>query len=188
MKTDTICGCNTCLCIVGGYQVHLTLHKPSQDVLELLDTEGIELITITNYKIFKGTYVEHITTKNYKKLEEALLAMCVLAEKIKTVGGNILRSKIESNPKNNHKYLYKEVHYKIGQDDMKLLRDKCFFSKNAKGTLFATQRFFEGDEVVFLDYPKVVEDVIYDSNLDLDKGISRDIYRAIPAAKLGPMV
>lgn len=189
MDKETLCGCSECVCSTGGYQVHVTITEPDKNVIGLLEKENVELITITNYTPFNfnESYVEYITSKNYKKLDEALLQMCILAHKIDTAGGNVIRQKLESHPKNNHKALYKEVHYKIEPHNIAELENYCFFSRNKKGTLFATQRFFEDDEVCFRMPKYVMEGVIYDSNLDLDKGISRDIYRAIPAARLEPV-
>jgi len=176
VKTDTLCGCKTCVCEVGGYQVHLTLKEVNSSVLKILEERKTELIVITNYVPDHGTYDEFITSKNYHSKYSALLGLFALAKRITDeTGVEILRHKIESHPKNNEIYFYKEVHYKIDPEDIPRLRPYCFFSKNAKGTLFATERFSRPIEPIIRHTKYVIEDVIYDTNLALDDRLVKNV-------------
>lgn len=168
VKTDTLCGCNTCACLAGGYQVHLTINYADDRLIHYLATQNTELIKIRNYLDKGSYYVEFITSRNFKKLNKALHYMGELALAITNLGYEVIRQKIESNPKNEDDYLYKEIHYKITEEDISKLIGRCFFSKNSKGTWFATQRFFPGQKVELLHDRSMIEDVIYDSNLKLD--------------------
>lgn len=168
--TVTLCGCKTCVCSVGGYQTHITIENP-EVAADLLCKEGVELIEITNF-YEGGSYVEFITSKNYKEKNRAISELSRLGGLIRALGGRVTREKIESNPRNNDPKLYTEVHYKVqeavfthrhGEKNKYIM----FFSRNKKGTMFATERFF-GEPVVIRADKYVAEDVIYDTNLDLD--------------------
>ena len=182
-----LCGCSSCNCN-GGYQVHITIENLNNEILELLIKEDVELITIVNYNPIGPEYdfEEFITSKNYRNLDEAMYQMCILSAKITQLNGKIIRQKIESNPKNNHKCFYKEVHYKVDESDREKYKDKLYFSRNQKGTLFATERFFDTELKIRMDKPYIIEDVIIDTNPDWYFGISEEIYKMIPAAKLTP--
>ena len=160
--TITLCGCKTCVCVVGGYQTHITIENP-EVVKDLLEAENIELIEITNF-YDDDSYVEFITSKNYKEKNRAISELSRLGGLIRGLGGRVTREKIESNPRNNDEKLYTEVHYKVSGME---LAPYCFFSVNKRGTKFATERFF-GQPVVIRADKYVAEDVIYDTNLDLD--------------------
>lgn len=162
MKIETLCGCSTCVCSVGGYQTHITIENP-EVATDLLNSEGVELIEITNF-YEGGSYVEFITSKNYKEKNRAISELGRLGGLIRALGGRVTREKIESNPRNNDPKLYTEVHYKVSGME---LAPYCFFSVNKGGTRFATERFFGGPVVIRAD-KYVAEDVIYDTNLDLD--------------------
>jgi len=156
---------------MGGYQVHLTLENP-QEATNILKTFGTELITIENH--IPGSlnfYTEYITSNNYKNLSTALVDMSKLALSLSLRRIKVLRQKIESNPKNQDDPMYTEIHYKVDSFD-RSLENHCFFSKNKKGTIFATERFF-GKKIVPRMPNYVREDVIYDSNLQLDSRLDR---------------
>jgi hypothetical protein len=129
---------------------------------------GLEIIKIINFvPDSDDCYAEFITSKNYGRLDQALVGMRRTTDALTAFGVRILRQKIESHPRNECVKLYTEVHYKV-PDEIPALKPYCFFSCNEKGTLFATERFDAEEIVTFRPYKFVAEDVIYDSNRELD--------------------
>lgn len=163
-----LCGCSTCTCTLGGYQVHITVDGPHFDFKE----PDLEIIKIINFvPDSDDCYTEFITSKNYGRLDQALVGMRRTTDALVAFGARILRQKIESHPRNECVKLYTEVHYKV--PDKNTLKPYCFFSCNEKGTLFATERFEAEEIVTFRPYKFVAEDVIYDSNRELDYRIDK---------------
>lgn len=168
-----MCGnCKSCVCVNGGYQVHITCETKRDFVSDILECEFLE---ITNLGSDNFSYKEYITSKNFKDLLAAQEYMVSSYEILKMYTCIPVRMKIESHPSNEHKFLYKEIHYKFKKEDAFDLacaiarqNKKYFYSRNNKGSMFATARFFPGQPIDMLDFPHRIEDVIFDSNLELD--------------------
>lgn len=172
---NTPCGCATCPHISGGYQIHFTLdyEGATEEIRSkfelLLKYNDTELIVIDNFIPSGGNYTEYITSKNFKDFGEVDDYIISFTQYLNNIGIGFFRVKIESNPKNQRPYLYKEVHYKIDKFDKEKLYPYCFFSQNTKKTDFATERFGPGQDVILRHHNYVIEDVILDTNPELDK-------------------
>lgn len=157
-----MCGnCKNCVCVKGGYQVHLTLKYDF--VPDVLDCE---LLEIANQCLNGKEYTEFITSKNFQDLRFAQEYMMWASVVLAKYSNQPKRFKIEASPNKNMPYLYREVHYNVTGQKVNIPNSFRSFSKDKE---FATVRFFPGEEPFELHLPHRVEDVIFDSNLNLDR-------------------
>lgn len=172
-----MCGeCKTCAAVSGGYQVHLTLNTLNDKVEDYFESKKIETIYIINYDTFYNKNLakeEIITSKNYKTLEEAVLDLSITKDYLLNNNIVVQRSKIESMPYKLEKYLYREIHYKVNPTILEPrfgLNPDFLFSRNRKNSHFLTQRLVPGEEPEKITnfFSCIVEDVIYDSNINWD--------------------
>lgn len=170
-------GCKTCACVNGGYQTHITVDGPKKKILEIIG--DVELVEITNFYGLSW-YIEFITSQNFKTYNEALHGLTELAARLMVGGLEVVRLKIESNPQNQDMFYYREIHYKVSLAELfnfhKVIPPKdsvkYFFSQNARGSYFVTRRFFDDSPIDFLNFPYRMEDVVLDSNLEVDNRLS----------------
>lgn len=161
-----LCGCKTCVCTTGGYQVHITIQNLNEEVSAFINEKGGEIIKLKNYTK-DGFYEENITSKNYNKYEDAYEEMYKWNEVIKDLGSSVSRLKIESHPKEASPSLYYEYHYKIQSSEIEQYKTLGYIiSENYKGTVFATKRSKELVNPIKPEYR--LEKVCFDSNLNLD--------------------
>jgi hypothetical protein len=162
-----LCGCKTCVCTTGGYQVHITIENLNAKVSAFINENGGEIIKLKNYTN-DSFYEENITSKNYNKYEDAYEEMYKWDEIIKSLGSSVTRLKIESHPKEASQSLYYEYHYKISRQETEQYKKLgCFISENSKGTIFATKRSKEPVNPIKPEHR--LEKVCIDSNPGLDK-------------------
>jgi hypothetical protein len=162
----TFCGCKTCVCVEGGYQVHITydIHHHTNEIVDFITNNGGEIIYLQNFIDIKKkrTYKEVMTSKNYKRYKFALKEMKYWSKIIKQIAP-VVRLKIEAHPKNAFCPLYYEYHYKIKENELELYADKgCMLSFNKKGSLFATKRTNVIVEPIKKEFR--LEAVIFDDN------------------------
>jgi hypothetical protein len=175
---DDMCGgCKTCCCKNGGYQAHVTVDGPREKILQIIG--DVELVEITNFYGLSW-YTEFITSENFKTYNEALHGLTEIAAKLMVGGLEVVRLKIESNPQNKDLFYYREIHYKVSFGELCRIHNvipvedsgKYFISMNSKNSYFLTRRFFDDSPIDFLDFPYRMEDVILDSNIEVDNRLS----------------
>lgn len=177
LLNDMCGGCKTCCCKDGGYQAHVTVDGPKEKILQIIG--DVELVEITNFHSL-GWYDEFITSQNFKTYDKALHGLTELAAKLMVGGLEVIRLKIESNPQNKDMFYYREVHYKVSFGELCKIHNvipaedsgKYFISKNSKNSYFLTRRFFDDSPIDFLDLPYRMEDVVLDSNIEVDNRLS----------------
>ena len=158
-----MCGnCKDCVCVKGGYQVHVTCEVYRDYVAEILECE---FLTIKNVSLKGTTYTEYITSKNFQDLRFAQEYLVKSYDSLRRHTCIPIRLKIEASPNKNMPYLYREIHYTVTGKKIKIPDSFRSYSKDKE---FATVRFFPGQEPYELHLPHRTEDVIFDSNLFLD--------------------
>lgn len=158
-----MCGsCKDCVCVKGGYQVHITCEVYRENMIELLECEFLK---IQNVALNGTTYTEFITSKNFQDLRIAQEYMMWSYNQLRQHTCLPIRLKIEASPSKSMPYLYREVHYNVTGQNIAIPDSFRSFSKDKE---FATVRFFPGEEQFELHLPHRTEDVIFDNNLNLD--------------------